>query len=84
MEAGEKVSVLARELGASRKGIYQPRYRYRLGRGNAWRSRCGRMTRAKVSADEGKPVAQEKPCKGGETNLTGGAGPGLRRLLTLV
>jgi transposase-like protein len=35
MEAGENVSVLARELGVSRKSIYQWRNRYRLGGGNA-------------------------------------------------
>jgi transposase-like protein len=31
MEAGESVSVLARELGVSRKSIYQWRDRYRAG-----------------------------------------------------
>ena len=31
MEVGENVSVLARELGVSRKSIYQWRDRYRLG-----------------------------------------------------
>ena len=37
MEAGEKVSVLARELGVSRKSIYQWRDRYRVvNRGIEW------------------------------------------------
>jgi Helix-turn-helix domain len=49
MKAGENVSVLARELGVSRKSIYQWRNRYRLGGGNALRSRRGRMTKAEVS-----------------------------------
>jgi transposase-like protein len=48
MEAGENVSVLARELGVSRKSIYQWRNRYRLGGGNALRGR-GRMTKAQCS-----------------------------------
>jgi transposase-like protein len=63
MEAGENVSVLARELGVSRKSIYQWRNRYRLGGGNALRSRGGRMTKAEVSAREEKPAAEEQPAK---------------------
>jgi transposase len=59
MEAGENVSVLARELGVSRKSIYQWRNRYRLGGSNALRS-PGRMTRAEASAHDEKPAA-EKP-----------------------
>jgi transposase-like protein len=47
MEAGENVSVLARELGVSRKSIYQWRDRYRLGGSHALRSR-GRRTKAAV------------------------------------
>src|SRR5262245_41854546 len=59
MDAGENVSALARELGVSRKSIYQWRNRYRLGGGNALRRR-GRMTKAEVSADEAeKPPAKE-------------------------
>jgi transposase-like protein len=45
MEAGEDVSVLARELGVSRKSIYKWRDRYRLAGGNTLRGR-GRMTKA--------------------------------------
>jgi transposase len=63
MEAGENVSVLARELGVSRKSIYQWRNRYRLGGGNALRSRRGRMTKAKISAREEKPAAEKQPEK---------------------
>ena len=59
MEAGENVSVLARELGVSRKSIYQWRNRYRLGGSKALRRR-GRMTNAEISAHEVKPAA-EKP-----------------------
>ena len=50
MEAGENVSVLARELGVSRKSIYQWRNQYHLGGGNALRAQRGRMTKAEVSA----------------------------------
>jgi transposase len=63
MEAGENVSVLARELGVSRKSIYQWRNRYRLGGGNALRSRRGRMTKAEISAREEKPAAEKQPEK---------------------
>ena len=63
MEAGENVSVLARELGVSRKSIYQWRHRYRLGGGNALRSHRGRMTKAEVSAREEKPAAEKQPEK---------------------
>ena len=63
MEAGENVSVLARELGVSRKSIYQWRNRYRLGRGTALRSHRGRMTKAEVSTHEEKPAAEEEPAK---------------------
>ena len=45
VEAGENVSTLARELGVSRKSIYQWRNRYRLGGRNALRGR-GRATKA--------------------------------------
>jgi transposase len=61
MEAGENVSVLARELGVSRKSIYQWRNRYRLGGSKALRSR-GRMTKA-VSAHVEKPAAEKQPAK---------------------
>jgi transposase len=63
MEAGENVSVLAREVGVSRKSIYQWRNRYRLGGGNALRSQRGRMTKAEVSTHEEKPAAAEEPAK---------------------
>jgi len=63
MEAGENVSVLARELGVSRKSIYQWRNRYRLGGGNALRSHRGRMTKAEVLAREEKPAAEKQPEK---------------------
>ena len=61
METGENVSVLARELGVSRKSIYQWRNRYRLGGSNALRCRRGRMTNAEVSAHEEKPAAEKLP-----------------------
>jgi transposase-like protein len=51
MEAGENVSVLARELGVSRKSIYQWRGRYRLGGSNALRG-SGRMTKVERAAHE--------------------------------
>ena len=57
------MSVLARELGVSRKSIYQWRNRYRLGGGNALRSHRGRMTKAEISAHEEKPAAEEQPAK---------------------
>jgi len=62
MEAGENVSVLARELGVSRKSIYQWRNRYRLGGSKALRSR-GRMTKAEVSAHVENPAAEKQPAK---------------------
>lgn len=42
LQAGENVSVLARELGVSRKSIYQWRDRFRRGGINALRNRRGR------------------------------------------
>ena len=63
MEAGENVSVLARELGVSRKSIYQWRNQYRLGGGNALRSQRGRMTKAEASAREEKPAVDKLPEK---------------------
>ena len=62
MEAGENVGVLARELGVSRKSIYQWRNRYRLGGSKALRSR-GRMTKAEVSAHVENPAAEKQPAK---------------------
>jgi transposase len=60
MEAGENVSDLARQLGVSRKSIYQWRNRYRLGGSKALRGR-GRMTNAELSAhEERRPGAAEK------------------------
>jgi len=76
MEAGESVSVLARELGVSRKGIYQWRSRYRLGGGNALRSHRGRMTKAEISAREEKPAAEKQPEKEMRQTSLKGAGPG--------
>ena len=63
MEAGENVSVLARELGVSRKSIYQWRNRYRLGGGNALRSHRGRMTKTEARTHEERPAAEEEPAK---------------------
>jgi transposase-like protein len=51
MEAGENVSVLAHELGVSRKSIYKWRERYRHGGSDALRGR-GRMTKAERAAYE--------------------------------
>jgi transposase-like protein len=62
MEAGENVSVLARELGVSRKSIYQWRNRYRLGGSNALRGR-GRMTKAGRTALEETILTAEKQAK---------------------
>jgi transposase len=62
MEAGENVSVLARELGVSRKSIYQWRDRYRVGGSNALRGR-GRMSRAQHSAHEERPGREKEPAK---------------------
>lgn len=59
MEAGENVSDLARQLGVSRKSIYQWRNRYRLGGSKALRGR-GRMTNADLSAHVQRPAAAEK------------------------
>jgi len=69
------VSVLARELGVSRKSIYQRRNRSRLGCGNALRSHRGRITKAEISAREEKPAAEKQPEKEAP-NLIGGTGPG--------
>jgi transposase len=60
MEAGENVSVLARELGVSRKSIYQWRDRYRLGGSNALRGRRGRMTKAQRAAHEQTLTAEKR------------------------
>jgi transposase-like protein len=60
MEAGENVSVLARELGVSRKSIYKWRERYRLGGSLALRIR-GRTTSAEASAMK---MHQTKPPEG--------------------
>ena len=61
MEAGENVSVLARELGVSRKSIYKWRERYRLAGSDALRGR-GRMTKAERSAHEAL-IAAKQPAK---------------------
>ena len=58
MEAGENVSVLARELGVSRKSIYKWRERYRLGGSNALRGR-GRKTKAERLAHEEALAAKQ-------------------------
>ena len=60
MEAGENVSVLARELRVSRKSIYQWRNRYRVAGSMALRGR-GRKTKAEISAHEGEPAAEKQP-----------------------
>jgi transposase-like protein len=62
MEAGGNVSVLARELGVSRKSIYQWRDRYRVGGSNALRGR-GRMIKAQRSAHEERPGREKEPAK---------------------
>jgi len=62
MEAGENVSDLARQLGVSRKSIYQWRNRYRLGGSKALRGR-GRMTNVDLSAHEERPAAENQPDK---------------------
>ena len=61
MEAGENVSVLARELGVSRKSIYKWRDSYRLAGGDALRGR-GRMTKGERSAHEAL-IAAKQPAK---------------------
>jgi len=63
MEAGENVSVLARELGVSRKSIYKWRNRYRQGGSNALRDRRGRMTNVEVLAHEEKAAAENLAAK---------------------
>src|SRR5215475_601138 len=60
MEAGENVSDLARQLGVSRKSIYQWRNRYRLGGSKALRGR-GRRTNVDLSAHEERPAAENQP-----------------------
>jgi transposase-like protein len=62
MEAGENVSVLARELGVSRKSIYQWRDRYRVGGRNAL---CGhgRMTKAERAARDEVLTAEKQAAK---------------------
>src|SRR5215469_2423838 len=62
MEAGENVSVLARELGVSRKSIYKWRDRYRLAGSDALRGR-GRMSKAERSAHEEASIAAKQPAK---------------------
>jgi transposase len=56
------VSVLARELGASRKSIYQWHGRYRLGGSNALRGR-GRITKAERAAREEALAAEKQAAK---------------------
>lgn len=60
MEAGENVSDLARQLGVSRKSIYQWHNRYRLGGSKALRGR-GRVTNADLLAHEERPAAEKQP-----------------------
>jgi transposase len=68
MEAGENVSVLARELRVLRKSIYQWRNRYRMAGSMALRGR-GRKTKAKISAhEEEPPTPQKQPAR--ETRQT--------------
>ena len=74
MEAGENVSVLARELGVSRKSIYKWRDRYRLAGSDALRGR-GRMTKAERSAQK-KRCSQQNKLQKSPTSLVGGAGTG--------
>jgi len=62
MQAGENVSVLARELGVSRKSIYQWRDRYRLGGSNALRGH-GRMTKAERAARDQALTAEKQAAK---------------------
>ena len=62
MEAGENVSVLARELGVSRKSIYKWRDCYRRGGSNALRGR-GRKTKAERLADEEAVIAAKQSAK---------------------
>ena len=62
MEAGENVSVLARELRVSRKSIYQWRNRYRVAGSMTLRGR-GRKAKAEISAHEGEPAAEKQPDK---------------------
>src|SRR5580692_6855217 len=68
MEAGENVSDLARQLGVSRKSIYQWRNRYRLGGSKALRGRC-RMTNVDRSAHEERPAAEKQPKEARRTSL---------------
>ncbi|MBO0800948.1 MAG: helix-turn-helix domain-containing protein [Blastocatellia bacterium] len=62
MQAGENVSVLARELGVSRKSIYQWRDRYRVGGANALRGR-GRTTKAERTAREATLTAEKQAAR---------------------
>ena len=59
MEAGENVSDLARQLGVSRKSIYQWRNRYRLGGSKALRGR-GNGTDRKRYCLSRRQVAQKR------------------------
>jgi len=65
MEAGENVSVLAREFAVSRKSIYKWRDRYRLGGSTALRVR-GRLTKSETSAVQ---AHQEPPADSRSTSL---------------
>jgi transposase len=56
MDAGENVSVLARELGVSRKSIYKWRDRYRLGGSDALRAAVV-GPKAERSADDAALIA---------------------------
>jgi transposase-like protein len=62
MEAGENVSVLARQLGVSRKSIYQWRNQHRLGGIIALRGR-GRMANAELFSHEERSAVEEQPDK---------------------
>ena len=59
MESGENVSVLARQLGVSRKSLYQWRNRYRVAGSMGLRGR-GRMTKAEIAGPEEKLAAPQK------------------------
>src|SRR6516165_12107858 len=75
MEAGENVSVLARELRVSRKSIYQWRNRYRVGRQHGL-ARSWSKNQSRDLGSRGRASSRETARQGGSTNVTGGAGAG--------
>jgi transposase len=82
MEAGENVSVLARQLGVSRKSIYQWRNQHRRGGILALRGR-GRMSNAERLSHEERSAVEEQPDKEARRTSLEELGRAQRRIAAL-